>query len=49
MINQVGEFQQSKLVIAYIQRRDRLWEKVRVDHPTYTQAQIEAKLEQFGA
>ncbi len=49
MVNQVGESQQSKNLQAYIQRRDRLWEKVRVEYPTYTKADIEAKLEQFGA
>jgi len=48
MINRVGEAQQFKILQAYIQRRDRLWEKVRADHPAYTQADIEAKLEQFG-
>jgi hypothetical protein len=49
MVNQVGEFKQSKVLQAYAQRRDRLWEKVRADYPTYTQSDIEAKLEQFGA
>jgi phage head maturation protease len=49
VINRVGESEQSKILQAHIQRRDRLWEKVRVEYPAYTKADIEAKLEQFGA
>jgi hypothetical protein len=40
---------QSKTLQAFIDRRNRLWVQVKADHPAYTQAEIEARLEQFGA
>jgi len=49
MINQVREPRQSKTLQAYIDRRNRLWTQVKADNPAYTQAEIEARLEQFGA
>jgi hypothetical protein len=49
MVTQVQDSKQSKTLQAYIARRDHLWVRVRADHPTYTHAQIEARLEQFGA
>jgi hypothetical protein len=33
---------------AYIERRARLADWIRAEHPSYTQAQIEERLEQFG-
>jgi hypothetical protein len=33
---------------AYIERRARLADRIRAEHPSYTQAQIEERLEQFG-
>jgi len=49
MINQVREYKQSKMLQAHIDRRNRLWAQVRAAYPTYSQAEIEARLEQFGA
>jgi hypothetical protein len=40
---------QSKTVQAFIDRRNRLWAQVKADQPAYTQAEIEARMEQFGA
>ena len=34
---------------AYIERRKRLAETIRAEHPSYTKAEIEERLEQFGA
>ena len=49
MITQVQNSKQSKTLQAYIARRNHLWAQVKADHPAYTHAQIEARLEQFGA
>ena len=49
MINQVREPRQSKTLQAYVERRSRLWAQVRADYPAYSQAEIVARLEQFGA
>jgi len=49
MINQMREFKHSKILQAYIDRRNRLWAQIRVANPTYTQHDIEARLEQLGA
>jgi len=38
-----------KIMQAHIQRRTRLWMQIKTDNPAYTEAQIEARLEQFGA
>jgi hypothetical protein len=48
MINQMRD-QQMKILQAYIDRRNRLWAEIKAAHPTYTQPEIEARLEQFGA
>jgi hypothetical protein len=38
-----------KRLQAYIERRHRLWVQVKAAHPAFTQAEIEARLEQFDA
>jgi hypothetical protein len=43
-----AEIKQSKNLQNYIDRRKRLWTQVRADNPTFTQAEIEARLELFG-
>ena len=48
MINQMRD-KQLKVLQAYIERRNRLWEQIKIANPTYTQFDIEARLEQFGA
>ena len=48
MINQMRDHQM-KILQAYIDRRNRLWAQVKVAYPNYTQPEIEARLEQFGA
>jgi hypothetical protein len=48
MINQMRD-QQVKVLQAYIERRNRLWAQIKAANPTYTQFDIEARLEQFGA
>ena len=48
MINQMRDYQ-LKILQAYIDRRNRLWAQVKAAHPSYTQLEIEARLEQFGA
>ena len=48
MINQVRDPRQPKTLQAYIDRRNHLWTQVKANHPTYSQAEIEARLEQFG-
>jgi hypothetical protein len=51
MFNQVRTTQskQAKMLQAYIERRMRLWTQIRADCPTYTEGEIEARLQQFGA
>jgi hypothetical protein len=49
MINQVRERKHDKKLEAYIERRKRLWAQVINDKPFYSEAQIVARLEQFGA
>jgi hypothetical protein len=48
MINKMRESRQLKILQAYIDRRHRLWVQIRADYPAYTQAQVEARMEQFG-
>ena len=48
MINQVRERKQDKKLEAYIERRKRLWRQVITDNPSYSEAEIVARLEQFG-
>jgi len=48
MINQIRD-RQMKILQAYVDRRNRLWAQIKATHPSYTQREIEARLEQFGA
>jgi hypothetical protein len=48
MISLARERNNSKIVQAYIERRQRLWVQVKAENPEYTQAEIEARMEQFG-
>jgi hypothetical protein len=48
MINQVRERKQDKILEAYIERRKRLWAQITNDNPYYSEAQIVARMEQFG-
>jgi hypothetical protein len=48
MINQMRD-NQMKILQAYIDRRNRLWVQIKDAYPTYSQREIEARLEQFGA
>jgi len=34
---------------AYIERRKRLADRIRAEHPSYTEAEVEERMEQFGA
>ncbi len=47
MLNQRDHGQ--KRLQAYIERRNRLWMQIKMAHPAFTQAEIEARLEQFAA
>ena len=38
-----------KRLQAHIERRNRLWVQIKAAHPAFTQAEIEARLELFGA
>jgi hypothetical protein len=49
MITKMRESTQSKILQAYIDRRNRLWVQVKAANPTYTLGQVEARLEQLGA
>ena len=48
MINQMRDYQ-TKILQSHIDRRNRLWAQIKTAHPSYTQPEIEARLEQFGA
>lgn len=48
MGSQANESKQAKGLQAYIDKRNRVWAQVRTENATLTQAQIEARLEQFG-
>lgn len=39
----------ARALAASIARRSRLADQIRAEHPTYTKAEIEERLEQFGA
>ena len=43
-----SERDRSKTLRAYIERRDRVWVRVKADNPEYTETEIEARMEQFG-
>jgi hypothetical protein len=49
MVNQVREPKQDKILEAYAERRKRLRAQVTTDYPSYSEVEIEARLEQFGA
>ena len=49
MVTKMRESKQTKILQAYIDRRQRLWAEIKVANPTYTLGQVEARLEQFGA
>jgi hypothetical protein len=44
----IAPSKQARMVQTYIERRTRLWAQVRADNPSYTETEIEARLEQFG-
>jgi hypothetical protein len=48
MMSLARERSSSKIVQAYIERRHRVWVQVKAENPEYTQAEIEARMEQFG-
>jgi hypothetical protein len=48
MINQVRERKRDTKLEAYIERRNRLWAQIINDNPSYSEAQIAARMEQFG-
>jgi hypothetical protein len=39
----------SKYLETYIERRKKLTARIRAEHPTFTDSEIEERLEQFGA
>jgi hypothetical protein len=49
MVNQVREPKRDKIVEAYAERRRRLRAQVTTDYPSYSEVEVEARLEQFGA
>jgi len=49
MLRRFGEGQQAKSMQAHIERRNRLMAQIRADNPSYTETEIEARLEVFGA
>ena len=48
MINQMRESKQTKILDAYVERRKRLTKQVKAENPSYTDTQIEERLEQLG-
>jgi len=48
MISLASERNGSKILQAYIKRRDRVWAQIKAENPRYTEAEIEARMEQFG-
>jgi hypothetical protein len=44
-----GHLFNSEYLDAYIERRKKLTVRIRAEHPTFTDAEIEERLEQFGA
>jgi hypothetical protein len=49
MINRARERKREKTLEAYIERRNRLWVQVIRDNPSYSETEVVARLEQFGA
>ena len=48
MINQVRERRRDTKLDAYIERRKRLWAQIINDNPSYSEAQIVARMALFG-
>ena len=48
MIRLASELNGSKILQAYIERRNRVWARIKAENPKYTEAEIEARMEQFG-
>jgi hypothetical protein len=46
MIHRIKE---RKALQAYIERRNRLWRQVIRDNPSFSETEVTARLEQFGA
>jgi hypothetical protein len=44
-----GRSSGARALEAYIERRERLVNRIKAEHPYYTEAEIEHRLEQFGA
>ena len=49
MFTQVRERKPDNVLKAYIERRNRLRTQIANDNPSYSEAEIVARLEQFGA
>jgi hypothetical protein len=49
MTDRVRERKHDKILQAYIERRSRIWAQVIRDNPSYSEAEVVARLEQFGA
>ncbi len=49
MINRMRDRRQMKLLEAHVERRKRLTLQIRADHPSFSDVEIEARLEVFGA
>ena len=48
MIRLASERSRAKILQAYIERRNRVWSQIKAENPRYTEAEIEARMEQFG-
>jgi hypothetical protein len=48
MIRLASEGNRVKILRAYIERRNRVWAQIKAENPKYTEAEIEARMEQFG-
>jgi hypothetical protein len=48
MTSLASERDRSKTLRAYVERRDRVWTRVKAENPNYTETEIEARMEQFG-
>jgi hypothetical protein len=49
MVHRMRDNQQAKLLAAHAERRKRLTARLRAEHPSYSDAEIAARLEVFGA
>jgi hypothetical protein len=48
MTSLASERDRSKTLRAYVERRDRVWGRIKAENPEYTEAEIQARMEQFG-